>query len=73
MGYYETQMKVNVFLKEKFKGLIVGEYKELDIHKLMLEITTQYPIGQKYVMQRIKDLLKEYTIIVQKEDKLLIE
>ena len=66
MGYYEEQKKINIFLKEKFKALITGDIKKLDIHKLVLELTTQHAMSKKYIMTRITDLLIEYPIVIEK-------
>ena len=71
MGYYDEQRKVNIFLKDKFKALITGDVKKLDIHKLVLELTTEHAMSKKYIIGRINDLLIEYPIIVEKNGVLI--
>lgn len=71
MGYYEEQRRVNIFLKEKFKAVITGEVKQLDVHKLVLELTTEHAISKKYILSRVNDLLIEYPIVKEKKGVLV--
>ena len=60
MSYYKDQQKVNVFLSEKFNALVKGEFTKLEVNALVLHLTEEFAIPEKYVRKRVDLLLSIY-------------
>jgi len=71
MGYYHDCQRVNVFLGDKFKELALGKISKLDVNVLVLNLTTDYPVSEKYIQRRIALLLTQFNTIELKKGVLV--